>query len=157
VHLGDGLPRVVGQTADAVCDVKFMLSYHCGAAFAQQLIVVQQRAGNGILYGSHGNHCGILTQLLVDLFEGLAADELQLLALKILVGGNVVKRPYLALYGHSLHLLGVFIVLFNKQGAKICIFPELGKKSTRNVFCRLFFSPSSSRASTIHTTHGIAS
>jgi hypothetical protein len=81
-----------------------MLSHYRGAAVAQQLIVVQQRSGNGILNGGHAYDGWILLYAGIHLLEGLTAYQLQLLALEILMGCNVVKRPYLSLYGYSLHI-----------------------------------------------------
>ena len=105
VYLGDGLPRVVGQTADAMGDVELMLDYDGGARVAQQLVVVEQATGDGVLDGGHCNHGRVLANALVNLFKRLAAEQLQLLALEVLVGGDVVKRTDLALYGYSFHNL----------------------------------------------------
>jgi hypothetical protein len=52
---------------------------------------VQQASRYGILDSSHTNDSRILTDTLVHLLKGLAADELQLLTLKILTGSNVVE------------------------------------------------------------------
>jgi hypothetical protein len=104
VHLGDGVPVVLWQTADAMGDMQFVLAYNGRPRVAQQLIVVQQTSGNGILYGQHTDGGRVLLDALKDLFEGGAADELHLLALEIEVRRNVVKRPRLSLNGYSLHL-----------------------------------------------------
>lgn len=82
-----------------------MFANHRHAAIAQQLVVVQQRTRNGVLDGCHAYHGGVLTHALEHLFEGVAANQLQLFALEILVGCDVVKRPCDALYRYSLHTL----------------------------------------------------
>jgi hypothetical protein len=105
VHLGDGLPRVFGQTADAMLDVEFMLSHNGSAGVAQQLVVAEQRARNGILDGSHANDCRVTLDLLVDLLEGGTADNLYLLVLEILMGRDVVERPQFALYCYPFHIV----------------------------------------------------
>jgi hypothetical protein len=111
MYFCDGVPVVFGQATDAVSDVQLMLAHHGGATVAQQLVVVKQAACNGILNGRHANDRRVLGNALVDLLKRLATDELQLLTLKILMGGNVVKRPYLALYCYSLHLLILYFAL----------------------------------------------
>jgi hypothetical protein len=99
-----------------------MLTHNGGSAVAQQLVVVQQRAGDSVLDGGHANDGGVLTNVVVDLFKRLAADELQLLASKILVGSDVVKRPRLALYSYSLHASIIFHFSLKKNSplSRVC-------------------------------------
>ena len=105
VHLGDGVPRVVGQTTDAMGDVQFVLANHRCARIAQQFVVVEQRTGNGVLDGGHSDDRRVLLDGLVDLLERRTTDELQLVVLEILVGGYVVETSDLALYGYSFHIV----------------------------------------------------
>ena len=105
MYLGDGVPVIVGQAADAMGDVQLMLAHDRGSAVAQQLVVVQQRAGNGVLYGRHCDDGRVLGHRLIHLFEGGTADELQLLAPEVLMGGYVVERPDFSLYSYSFHTL----------------------------------------------------
>ena len=104
VYLLQRFPRVVGQAADAVAYVQPVLSHHRGARLAQKLVVVEQRAGNGILDGEHCYGRGVATNVLKHLLERLAADQLYLLALVVLMGCYVVERPQFALYCYSLHI-----------------------------------------------------
>ena len=105
VHLGDGFPRVFGQTADAMLDVELMLAHDGCAGVAQQLVVAEQRSRNGILDGSHANDRRVTLDLLVDLLEGGTADNLYLLVLEILMGRDVVERPQFALYCYPFHIV----------------------------------------------------
>ena len=68
-----------------------------------QFVIVEQTAGNGVLNGQHSDGCRITAEVFKHLFEGRAANELHLLILEILVGGNIVERSYHALYRYSLH------------------------------------------------------
>ena len=105
VNLLQGAPVVVGQAADAVLDVELVLAHHGGAALAEQLVVVQQAAGDGVLDGANADDGRVALDIFEHLLEGGAANQLYLLTLEILMGGNVVKRPQLSLYGYSLHFL----------------------------------------------------
>ena len=113
VHLGDGVPVVLRQATDAVSDVQLVLAHHRSAAVAQQLVVVQQRARDGILDGQHADGGGVLTHLVEHLFEGSAAYQLYLFALEVKVCRDIVERPYQSLYCYSLHYsISIFILLF---------------------------------------------
>ena len=82
-----------------------MLTYHRCTTVAQQFVVVQQTSCYRILDGGHTYHRWVLTHTLIHLFKGVAANQLQLFSLEILMGGNVVERPYLSLYCNSLHCI----------------------------------------------------
>jgi hypothetical protein len=82
-----------------------MFTYHRRARVAQQLIVMQQRTRNRVLYGQHTDGSRILLDTLEHLFEGGTADELYLFSLEIQVRRNVVERPRQSLYGNPLHIL----------------------------------------------------
>ena len=103
VHLGDGVPRVVGQTADAVLDVQLVFAHHRRARVAQQFVVVQQASSNGVLDGRKADDCRVALDLLEHLFERRAAHHLHLLAVEVLPCGNVVERSQFALYRYFLH------------------------------------------------------
>ena len=105
VNLGNSVPIVLRQTADAVSNVQLVLAYHRCTAVAQQLVVVQQATSNRILYGQHTYGSGILLYLLEHLFEGAAAYKLYLLSLEVKVCRYIVERPYQSLYCNSLHYL----------------------------------------------------
>ena len=104
MNLRNAVPVVVRQTADAVCDVQLMLTHDGRAWVGQQFVVVQQRAGNGILYRRHADDRRVFLNVVEHLFECRAADKLYLLTLEIQVCRNVVERPYQSLYRYSLHL-----------------------------------------------------
>jgi hypothetical protein len=104
MYLGNGVPVILRQTADAVGDVQLMLANHCRATISQQLIVVEQRTSNGVLNGEHTDGRRILLDVCKHLFKGTAADQLNLFSLEIQVRRNVVERPYQSLYSYSLHL-----------------------------------------------------
>ena len=104
VDFRNGVPVILRQTADAVGDVEFVLPHYTGTTVAQQFIVMQQTTCNRIFDGKHANGCGILLDVLKDLFEGRAADELYLFSLEIQVCRDIVERPDQSLYGNSLHL-----------------------------------------------------
>ena len=111
VYLADGAPVVAGQTADAMGDVQLMLAHNGGARIAQQLVVVQQRTGYGVLNGRHAYHRGVLLQALKHLLKRGAALQLYLLALEVEVGGYVVKRARQSLYRYSLHTIIIYLFL----------------------------------------------
>ena len=97
-------PVIIGQSADAVLYMESVLAYYCRSPLAQKLIVVEQTARYGILDGYDADDCRIAINVFEHLLEGGAAYQLYLLALKILVGGNVVEGALKALYGYSLHI-----------------------------------------------------
>ena len=106
VHLREGVPVVLGQTHDAVFDVQFVFAHNGHAAFAQQVVVVQQASGNGVLNGHQSETRIVVAHFLEYLLEGVAADELHFVVAEVLVGRNVVERAADALYRnlfHSLH------------------------------------------------------
>ena len=110
-------PIIIRQTADAMFDVQLMLSHHRCPRLAQQVVVVQQRTGNGVLDSKHCYGCGIALHILKHLLERLAADELYLLTVEILMSCNVVKRPQFSLYSYSLHL---WLMSLQKNSAFTC-------------------------------------
>ena len=120
MHFGDGVPVVVRQTTDAMGDVQLMLADNGRTAVAQQLVVMQQRAGNGILNGGQSYHRRVLAHAVEHLLEGGATDELYLLTLEIEVCRNVVERPYQSLYRYSLHRTLSFISLSLKKSRFHC-------------------------------------
>ena len=103
VNLLQGVPVVIWQTADAVLNVQLVLAHHGGSTLSEQFVVVKQTARYGILDGADANHRRVSLDILEHLLEGGAANQLNLFALKILMGSDVVKRPQLSLYCYSLH------------------------------------------------------
>ena len=89
-----------------------MLAHHGGVALAQQLIVVKQAARYGVLDGANADNGRVALDVLKHLLEGGATDKLYLLALEILMGGDVVERPQLALYCYSLHCVVLLIYAY---------------------------------------------
>ena len=105
MYLGNGVPVILRQTADAMGDMQLMLTHNGGTTVAQQLIVMQQRTSDSILNGQHANGCRVLLHVTEYLLEGVATDELYLFILEIEVSSNVVERPYQSLYRYSFHLI----------------------------------------------------
>ena len=107
MYFADIAPSLVGQTTDGVLNVQFVLSHNGRSRRAQQLVVVQQRTGNRVFYRHQSDNGRVALDVLKHLLKRGATDYLQLLALKLLMGRNVVKRPQNALYGYSFHLLSL--------------------------------------------------
>ena len=105
-------------------NVKLMLADNGGARVSQQLIVVEQATSDGVLNGSHTNHRRVLVNTFVYLLKRLTAEQLKLLALEVLVGGDVVKRTYLALYSYSFHK--------SSFRAKVMLFIHTAKEIAEN-------------------------
>lgn len=100
VDFSDVAPVLSGQTHDAVFYVELVLADNGHAAFAQQLIVVEQAAGYGVFNGHQPQAGIILFHDREELFEGVAANQFQIFTFKKLVCGNVVKRTSYSLYGY---------------------------------------------------------
>ena len=103
VNLLQGAPVVIRQTADAVLNVQLVLAHHGGTALSEQLVVVEQASCYGIFDGADADHRRVSLDVLEHLLEGGAANQLNLFALKILMGSDVVERSQLSLYCYSLH------------------------------------------------------
>ena len=88
-----------------------MLTDDGSARVAQQLIVVQQASGNGILYGEHTYHRRIILHVGEDILEGGTADQLYLFTLEKQMCRDIVKRSYQSLYCYSLHILFILYIL----------------------------------------------
>jgi len=73
-HLVDVLKSVAGQSEQRVADAHFVFAHDVYRVGAQQLVVRQQRSGNGVLYG----HSAIFGLALGDgvhhLLEALVFD-----------------------------------------------------------------------------------
>jgi hypothetical protein len=96
---------------------------------------MEQTSCDGVLNGSHANHRRVLVDAFVNLLKRLAAEQLQLLALEILVGGDVVKRAYLALYGYSFHTVYDNIATLGSvayYGAKLVLLGFMAKQIAGN-------------------------
>ena len=91
MYLGNGVPVILRQTADAVGDVQLVLADDGSTRVAQQLVVMQQRARNSVFYRQHADGRRVLLDRSKDLLERRAADQLYLLTLEVQVCCNVVK------------------------------------------------------------------
>ena len=103
VHFAQIAPVLVGQTHDAVADAQLVFADDGGSAFAQQFVVMEQAAGDGVLYGHHPDDIAVLADAFKDVFEGIATDQFNLVVLEELVGGNVVVRSRNSLYCYLFH------------------------------------------------------
>ena len=73
-------------------------------ALTQQVVVVQQAARYGVLDGHEAEAGVVVAHLAEYLLKGVAAHQLYVLALKVLMGGYVVKGASNALYCYLLHV-----------------------------------------------------
>ena len=108
VHFRDVVPVFVGQTHEAVTDSQFVLSDNLCAAVTQQLIVVEQAAGNRILYGHQSQRVGVVIHTFKHLFKGVATHNVEFLTCEILVGCDVVETPNHSLDGNLFDHLFLF-------------------------------------------------
>ena len=99
----NGGPIVVGQAAEAVLDMQFMLTDHSGARVTQQFVIMEQTSCDSVFDGRHSYHCGVAPDIVIDFLEGGTADDLHLLTLEVQVCGDVVERPYSTLNGYTFH------------------------------------------------------
>ena len=134
VHLVHRSPVVLGQTADAVAYVQFMLSHDRRSRLLQQFVVVQQAPRDGVLYRHHAYGGGVALDVLEHLLECGAADELYLLSLEILMGGDIVEGAQQSLYCYSFHIIKnpASIILKRDLNVYFFSFVFLKLKSTRN-------------------------
>ena len=100
----DAVPVVFGQADEAVADAQLVFAHHLRAALAQQFVVVQQAARDGVLYGQHPDGMAVLPDGVEYLFEGGAADEFDVLALEVAVCRDVVVGTQGSLDGYSFHI-----------------------------------------------------
>ena len=109
IDLLDVGPVFARQAHDAVFDVQFVFADDGGTALPQQFIVVEQTARNGVLDGHQCQAVVVFFHGGKEVFKGVTPHHFEFLALKILMGGNIVKRPPYALncYFHT--------VCFNKK------------------------------------------
>ena len=121
MHLTQGSPVVLRQATNAMLYMQFILPYHRCARLSEQVIVVEQRPCDGVLYCQHGYNRRITLYTFEHLLEGVTANQLYLLALIILVGCDVVERPYLSLYCNSLHLLFLSNIYLKKIPLSLCV------------------------------------
>ena len=98
VHLLYVGPVVIGQAHDAVADAQLVFAHDGHAAVAQQFVVVEQAAGDGVLDGNDSHCVVVVVEAGEDLLEGVAADEFHLFVLEVAVGGDVVEAALDALY-----------------------------------------------------------
>ena len=105
VDLDDVAPVLVRQAEQGVLDVELVLADDGHAALAEQFVVVQQTAGDGVLDGHQPEHLVVRLHGGEEVFKRVAADEVQLLPAEELVGGDVVERAAYALYGYFHSLL----------------------------------------------------
>ena len=103
IDFGDSVPVILGQTHDAVLNVQFVVPHDGHAALAQQFVVVEQAAGNGV-FNRHEPQPGIVVAHLSEyLLERIAANQFHLILGKVLMGGNIVERAPDALNRYLLH------------------------------------------------------
>lgn len=84
-------------------DVEFVFAHDGCTRISQQLVVVKQRAGDGILNGQHAHDGGVALDMCEHFLEGGAAQQLHLLVLEVLVGRDVMERAQFSLYCYPFH------------------------------------------------------
>ena len=90
-------------------DAQCILSHNAAIALADQLMVLQQTAGDGVLDGHHADGAG---RYVFDHFaKRVAGHWLHGLAFKIALRRHVVIRPRYALYGYF-HLHSFLFVVY---------------------------------------------
>src|SRR5574344_353120 len=103
MDFGQHLPVIIRKTTDTMFYMQSMFSDDSTSALSQQIIIVQQRSGNGIFYGCQSNDCRVTFNVGKHLFKGSTTNQLYLFPFKILVGCNVMKTSNLSLYRYSFH------------------------------------------------------
>ena len=79
-------------------DAQLMFAYDGKSRVAQQLIVVQERTCNGVLYCYQRNHVGVLLHGKENLLESVALDEVKFFVLEEPVRCYIVEASPYALY-----------------------------------------------------------
>ena len=110
IHLRDVLPVIFGQTHDAVRDAKLMLTHDLHSTFAEQFVVMEKTACNGVFDSNERNEVRVLFHFLKLLLKRVAAHNFYRFIFEKLVGGNVVKTTDNSLNGYFSHYL-----LLNKK------------------------------------------
>ena len=103
VHLDDAGGVVLGEAEQAMLDVQLVLADDAHAALAQEFVVVEQAARDGIFDGHEAEYGTVCLHGAKEGLECVATDELQRLAFKVLVGGDVVEGTADALYCNLSH------------------------------------------------------
>ena len=104
VHFRDVVPVVFGKAEKAVLDVQLMLANNGSAAFAKQLVVVQQTACNGVFDGYDSYDIAVCLHVLEYFLEGVAAYQFNVFAFEVLMCRDVVERTDYSLYCNFLHI-----------------------------------------------------
>ena len=120
VDFCDVCPVLIRKAHDGVRDAQLVFAYDLHSAFAKELVVVEQRTGNGVLYGNKSNDIAVLLHLFKHLFEGVAADEFYLCALEISVACHIVETSHFSLYCYFNHTAKK-IPLCNERDNLICL------------------------------------
>ncbi len=138
IHLADVLPVVLGQAHDAVADAQLVFAHDGESAGPQQLVVVQQTARYGVLYGHHSHGLGVFLHVVEHLLEGIVAGQFYFLFPEVAVGRYVVETSLHALYRYVCHFRILFFVC--KKMSRL-----LGEAGHLRVCCSIFFCLISSR------------
>ena len=80
--------------------MQLVLSNNRHTALAQQFVVVQQAAGNGVFDGDEPGAGVVSLHSIKHLLETVAAHKFDVGVREVLVGGNVVERTANALNGY---------------------------------------------------------
>jgi hypothetical protein len=86
-----------------VRDAQLVFPHNRETTLAQQLIVVQQASRYGVFYRHQTNHGAVVLYVLEDILESVAAYQLYVLTLKIVVCRHIVETALDSLYCYSCH------------------------------------------------------
>ena len=101
IDLDDIFHRLARHATEHVADVEALLPYHLTLRLAQQLMVAQQVASDGVLDSYHTKDSRIGSHRVELCLERLARNGLDFTILEILAGCHLVVTTLLALNGHT--------------------------------------------------------
>ena len=102
-HLLDLIDCLPGQGAEHVRDADLLLAYDAQVRAAQQLVVLEQRAGNRVLDGGNAEQRTVAVEGREERLEALARHDGDGLRAEEFAGGRLVEAPCNALYGYLFH------------------------------------------------------
>ncbi len=85
-------------------DAQLMLSGNLQVVHLQQIMVLQQAAGDGIFNGHHPNQLRVFIRLDKNIAKGITCHNLQRFTPEIIARRNLMIGTQTALYSNPLHL-----------------------------------------------------
>ena len=123
LHQRHGMGVYLAQTVDSLPRKRrkrmrymhLVLAHNLHRRGSQQLVVLKQRAGDGILYSHDAEQRSVARQLVEHKTETVARQSLYLTAGKIRMRGSVVIASGHTLYGHPSMRCRLFVCHFIKK------------------------------------------